>query len=120
MLRGDMSLVGPRPLLMQYLPRYTPAQARRHDVRPGITGRAQVDGRNPLSWDEKFRLDVTYVDTRLVRPRCRHPAQIRARGDLTEGHIRRRMRYDDGVHGPGISREHPRPLHPPRAHEDSS
>ena len=61
--RGDMSLVGPRPLLMQYLDRYTPEQARRHDVRPGITGLAQVDGRNDVSWDERFRLDVSYVDT---------------------------------------------------------
>ena len=61
-LRGDMSLVGPRPLLMQYLPRYSPEQARRHEVRPGITGLAQVEGRNALSWDEKFRLDVVYVD----------------------------------------------------------
>jgi exopolysaccharide biosynthesis polyprenyl glycosylphosphotransferase len=62
-LRGDMSLVGPRPLLMQYLQRYTPDQARRHEVRPGITGLAQVSGRNRLSWDEKFRLDVQYVDS---------------------------------------------------------
>jgi lipopolysaccharide/colanic/teichoic acid biosynthesis glycosyltransferase len=61
-LKGDMSLVGPRPLLMQYLARYTPEQARRHEVRPGITGWAQVNGRNALSWEEKFRLDVWYVD----------------------------------------------------------
>ncbi|MDF1782236.1 MAG: sugar transferase [Alcanivoracaceae bacterium] len=61
-LKGDMSLVGPRPLLMEYLPLYSPEQARRHDVRPGITGWAQVNGRNALSWDEKFRLDVWYVD----------------------------------------------------------
>ncbi|MEW6258733.1 MAG: sugar transferase [Thermodesulfobacteriota bacterium] len=61
-LRGDMSLVGPRPLLMQYLDRYTPEQARRHEVRPGITGWAQVNGRNSISWDEKFQLDVWYVD----------------------------------------------------------
>lgn len=63
-LRGDMSLVGPRPLLMEYLDRYTPEQARRHEVRPGITGWAQVNGRNAISWDEKFRLDVWYVDNR--------------------------------------------------------
>lgn len=61
-LRGEMSLVGPRPLLMQYLERYSPEQARRHDVKPGITGHAQVNGRNALSWDDKFRLDVWYVD----------------------------------------------------------
>lgn len=61
-LRGEMSLVGPRPLLMQYLERYTPEQARRHDVLPGITGWAQVKGRNTLDWPEKFRLDVWYVD----------------------------------------------------------
>lgn len=61
-LRGEMSLVGPRPLLMQYLPRYTPEQRRRHDVKPGITGWAQVNGRNALTWEEKFRLDVWYVD----------------------------------------------------------
>ncbi len=61
-LRGDMSLVGPRPLLMEYLPLYTPEQARRHEVRPGITGWAQVNGRNALSWEEKFQLDVWYVD----------------------------------------------------------
>ena len=59
---GEMSLVGPRPLLMQYLARYSPEQARRHDVKPGITGQAQVNGRNALSWDDKFRLDVWYVD----------------------------------------------------------
>ena len=61
-LKGDMSLVGPRPLLMQYLERYTPEQARRHEVRPGITGWAQVNGRNAITWEEKFKLDVWYVD----------------------------------------------------------
>ena len=61
-LKGDMSLVGPRPLLMEYLPLYSPEQARRHEVRPGITGWAQVNGRNAISWEEKFALDVWYVD----------------------------------------------------------
>jgi lipopolysaccharide/colanic/teichoic acid biosynthesis glycosyltransferase len=61
-LRGEMSLVGPRPLLVAYLERYTPEQMRRHDVLPGITGWAQVNGRNALSWEDKFRLDVWYVD----------------------------------------------------------
>lgn len=63
-VKGDMSLVGPRPLLMEYLPLYSPHQARRHEVRPGLTGWAQVNGRNALTWDEKFALDVWYVDHR--------------------------------------------------------
>jgi lipopolysaccharide/colanic/teichoic acid biosynthesis glycosyltransferase len=65
-LRGDMSLVGPRPLLMRYLPLYTAEQMRRHDVRPGVTGWAQVNGRNALSWEDKFALDVWYVDHRSL------------------------------------------------------
>lgn len=65
-LKGDMSLVGPRPLLMEYLPLYTPEQARRHEVRPGITGWAQVNGRNAISWEEKFALDVWYVDNQSL------------------------------------------------------
>lgn len=65
-LKGDMSLVGPRPLLMEYLPLYTPEQARRHDVRPGITGWAQINGRNALSWQEKFELDVWYIDNQSL------------------------------------------------------
>jgi sugar transferase EpsL len=62
--RGEMSLVGPRPLLMQYLDRYTPEQARRHEVKPGITGWAQVNGRNTLPWEERFKMDLWYVDNR--------------------------------------------------------
>lgn len=65
-VRGDMSLVGPRPLLMEYLPRYSVAQRRRHEVRPGITGWAQVNGRNALDWADKFRLDVWYVEHRSL------------------------------------------------------
>jgi len=65
-LKGEMSLVGPRPLLMEYLPLYTPEQARRHEVRPGITGWAQVNGRNDISWDQKFKLDVWYLDNRSI------------------------------------------------------
>jgi sugar transferase EpsL len=66
-LRGDMSLVGPRPLLMRYLERYTPEQMRRHDVRPGITGLAQVGGRNALTWEQKFDLDLEYVEAHDLR-----------------------------------------------------
>lgn len=65
-LKGDMSLVGPRPLLMEYLPLYSPEQARRHEVRPGITGWAQVNGRNTLSWEGKFKLDIWYVDNQTL------------------------------------------------------
>lgn len=65
-LKGDMSLVGPRPLLVAYLERYTPEQARRHDVRPGVTGLAQVSGRNALSWEDKFALDLRYVEERSL------------------------------------------------------
>lgn len=66
-VRGDMSLVGPRPLLMRYLPRYTAFQARRHEVKPGLTGLAQVSGRNAVTWERRFELDVEYVDTWTIR-----------------------------------------------------
>ncbi|CAM3263670.1 sugar transferase [Nocardioides dubius] len=66
-VKGEMSLVGPRPLLVRYLDRYTPEQARRHEVRPGVTGLAQVSGRNAITWDEKFAKDVEYVDRRSLR-----------------------------------------------------
>jgi len=65
-LKGDMSIVGPRPLLMQYLDRYTPEQSRRHNIKPGITGWAQVNGRNALSWEDKFKLDIWYVDNQSL------------------------------------------------------
>jgi undecaprenyl phosphate N,N'-diacetylbacillosamine 1-phosphate transferase len=70
-LKGEMSLVGPRPLLMQYLERYSKEQARRHEVKPGITGWAQVNGRNAIGWEEKFRLDVEYVDMQSFWLDCR-------------------------------------------------
>jgi lipopolysaccharide/colanic/teichoic acid biosynthesis glycosyltransferase len=89
-LRGDMSLVGPRPLLMEYLPLYSAEQARRHEVRPGMTGLAQVSGRNALTWEEKFRLDVYYVqhysltlDVKLLMQTIR--AVVTARGVSAEG-----------------------------------
>ncbi|MDT9598902.1 sugar transferase [Sphingosinicella rhizophila] len=92
-LRGEMSLVGPRPLLMQYLDLYTPEQRRRQDVRPGITGWAQVNGRNALGWEEKFALDVWYVDNRnflldlkilgLTLARLLRPQGIAAAGEAT-------------------------------------
>jgi sugar transferase EpsL len=66
-LKGDMSIVGPRPLMMKYLGRYTPEQARRHDVKPGITGWAQINGRNAIPWEERFKLDVWYVDNWSIR-----------------------------------------------------
>jgi lipopolysaccharide/colanic/teichoic acid biosynthesis glycosyltransferase len=88
-LIGDMSLVGPRPLKMEYLPLYTRHQARRHDVRPGITGLAQISGRNRLPWDERFRLDVEYVDNisflRDLRILVDTVAQVVARHNVSPG-----------------------------------
>ena len=90
-LRGDMSLVGPRPLLMEYLPLYTPEQMRRHDVLPGITGWVQVHGRNALSWEEKFAMDVWYVEHRTMALDVAILAQtlwqvISGRGVTAKGH----------------------------------
>lgn len=90
-IRGDMSLVGPRPLLPEYLERYTPQQARRHDVRPGITGYAQVNGRNTVDWAERLRLDVEYVERRCARLDARILAAtvlavLRRDGISAEGH----------------------------------
>jgi lipopolysaccharide/colanic/teichoic acid biosynthesis glycosyltransferase len=89
---GDMSLVGPRPLLTAYLPRYSPEQARRHEVKPGITGLAQVEGRNLVAWEERFRLDVRYVDTWTVggdlRILARTLRSVLAReGISADGHV---------------------------------
>jgi sugar transferase EpsL len=84
-LKGDMSLVGPRPLLPQYIDRYTPEQARRHEVKPGLTGWAQVNGRNAVSWEEKFALDVWYADNRSLRLDLRILAMTAARVLRGEG-----------------------------------
>ncbi|MCL2482042.1 MAG: sugar transferase [Propionibacteriaceae bacterium] len=90
-LAGDMSLVGPRPLLVKYLPLYSPEQSRRHEIRPGITGLAQVNGRNLLDWKARFELDVQYVDSRSWRLDCRILAQtiglvLRREGISQAGH----------------------------------
>jgi len=91
-LRGDMSVVGPRPLLVEYLERYSPEQARRHEVRPGITGLAQVTGRNAISWESKFAQDVRYVDRRSVGLDLRIVARtigsvVKRDGISAEGHV---------------------------------
>jgi sugar transferase EpsL len=91
-LIGDMSLVGPRPLLVEYLKRYSPFQARRHEVKPGLTGWAQINGRNTLRWEEKFALDVWYVDNRSLRLDLiillRTVGQVIARRGITRrGHV---------------------------------
>jgi lipopolysaccharide/colanic/teichoic acid biosynthesis glycosyltransferase len=84
-LKGEMSLVGPRPLLMQYLDRYTLEQARRHEVKPGVTGWAQVNGRNALGWEERFQLDVWYVDHRSFSLDLKIIARTLAKVFLREG-----------------------------------
>lgn len=91
-VKGDMSLVGPRPLLPEYLPRYTSRQARRHEVRPGITGWAQINGRNAVSWEDRFELDVWYVENRSFLLDLRILAQtivqvIRRDGVSNPGHV---------------------------------
>jgi undecaprenyl phosphate N,N'-diacetylbacillosamine 1-phosphate transferase len=91
-LRGDMSIVGPRPLHVHYLPRYSSEQARRHDVRPGVTGLAQVSGRNALSWDDRFALDVEYVDSLNLRTDLQIIARtirtvLRRDGISADGHV---------------------------------
>jgi lipopolysaccharide/colanic/teichoic acid biosynthesis glycosyltransferase len=113
-LRGDMSLVGPRPLLARYLPRYSPEQARRHEVRPGLTGWAQVNGRNALTWNEKFRLDVWYVDHRtfwldlkiigLTLVRVVRREGISAAGAATMPEFHGSPPPDGGGEGPGETR----------------
>jgi lipopolysaccharide/colanic/teichoic acid biosynthesis glycosyltransferase len=104
-LRGEMSIVGPRPLLVDYLPRYSVEEARRHEVRPGITGWAQVNGRNAITWEEKFRLDVWYVDNRsilldlkivgLTFLRVLGRDSISAAGDATMPEFKGRSRTDE-------------------------
>ena len=101
-LRGDMSLVGPRPLLVEYLPLYTREQARRHEVRPGVTGLAQVSGRNAVTWEDKFRKDVEYVDTRSLAGDLRilvtTVATVLARDGISQdGHVT--MSKFGGSHG---------------------
>lgn len=103
-LRGDMSLVGPRPLLMSYLDRYTSFQARRHEVRPGVTGLAQVSGRNGLNWTERFRLDVEYVDHRSLILDLRIlfktvTAVLRRDGISADGHVTMPEFQRDGIAG---------------------
>jgi len=90
-LRGEMSIVGPRPLLMRYLPRYTERQGRRHEIRPGVTGWAQINGRNSIAWDEKLELDVWYVDNRSFLLDLKIivltiPSALLARNIEAEGH----------------------------------
>ncbi len=91
-LKGEMSLVGPRPLLMQYLPLYSQEQARRHEVRPGVTGWAQINGRNAISWEDKFKLDVWYVDNRNlwldIKILCLTVKKVFIKEGITsEGHV---------------------------------
>ncbi|MEW1961046.1 sugar transferase [Microbacterium sp. NPDC077644] len=100
-LNGDMSIVGPRPLLVEYLPLYSPTQARRHEVRPGITGLAQVSGRNAVAWEQRFALDVKYVDERSIALDARIlAATVRSvlvrEGISAEGHVTMRKFGESG------------------------
>jgi lipopolysaccharide/colanic/teichoic acid biosynthesis glycosyltransferase len=101
-VRGEMSLVGPRPLVKAYLPRYSPEQARRHDVKPGLTGLAQVSGRNALSWNRRFALDVYYVDHQSLLLDLRILARtavglLRGTGDTADGTLLSPTFYGDGL-----------------------
>lgn len=112
-LKGDMSFVGPRPLLMEYLPFYSPEQARRHEVRPGVTGWAQVNGRNALDWDERFALDVWYVDNRtfsldlkilrLTALKVLRREGINASGDVSMPKFRGPKFKGSGFAGPNLT-----------------
>jgi len=96
-VRGDLSLIGPRPLLVEYLDRYAPRQARRHEVLPGITGWPQVNGRNALTWEQKFEYDVWYVVQRVARRGYQHPPQDLDERRLPAGHHAGRQRVDAGL-----------------------
>ncbi len=103
-VRGDMSLVGPRPLLMEYLDRYNATQARRHEVRPGLTGLAQVEGRNAVPWDERFQLDVAYVESASLRLDLEIllrtvPAALRGHGISEPGHATKSLFGDEDEDG---------------------
>ena len=105
-LKGEMSLVGPRPLLMEYLPLYSPEQARRHEVRPGITGWAQIHGRNAQSWEERFKLDVWYVEHHSLWMDIQILAKtvfkvFKREGVSAEGHATMR-RFEGGAHGSSV------------------
>ena len=102
-LHGKMSLVGPRPLLVQYLERYTPEQARRHEVRPGITGWAQVNGRNTLTWEQKFALDVWYVDHLSAALDLKIIVVDHLEDHQARGHQRARSSHSPGVYGPAVA-----------------